>query len=211
MSRRRYNKQNWITLDLFIFISLAILTAVTCKLVAVKVFPTVTIELKSDTVYAAPGEQEAETATITVTPTLRQEEQEAVVVTPTYEVTDEDLKKSDELVGKYIEKYVTNERVGDDKLVRYMKSKMRARMQCLLFKEAVHNNSKGHGDHGMAGGPLQFWEQTYIGYRKLMIKEGFVTEIGSRYDLDNAIETAVWATTSGREKAWGPVLRGECL
>ena len=89
MSRRRYNKQNWITFDLFIFIALAVLIAVTCKLVAVKVFPTVTIELKSDTVYAAPGEQEAETATITVTPTLRQEEQEAVVVTviptPIYE------------------------------------------------------------------------------------------------------------------------------
>jgi len=90
------------------------------------------------------------------------------------------------------------------------RSHMRSVMHCLLYKETKHNYSKGHGDGGKAGGPLQFHQGTWDGYRKIMIKEGYATEVGSRYDLKEAIRTTVWAFQDGRGKAWGPYLREEC-
>lgn len=90
------------------------------------------------------------------------------------------------------------------------RSHMRSVMHCLLYKETKHNYSKGHGDGGKAGGPLQFHQPTWDGYRKIMIKEGYATEVGSRYDLKEAIRTTVWAFQDGRGKAWGPYLRKEC-
>ena len=106
----------------------------------------------------------------------------------------------DILVDKYAEKYTKS--LND-------KSIMKAKLQFLLSKEAKHGLSKNHGDGGKAGGPLQFHEPTYIGYRKLMMKKGLVDFIGSRYDYDNAIETTAWAIADGRGTAWGPLLRGE--
>lgn len=102
-------------------------------------------------------------------------------------------------VNKYVDKYMTHDK-------EYTKYKLR----CLYWKESRNGTSDAHGDNGMAGGPLQFWQETYNNYRKIMIKRGLVTEIGSRYDLENAIETTVWAISDGRELAWGPILRGEC-
>ncbi len=86
-------------------------------------------------------------------------------------------------------------------------SEMRMIMHCLLKRETSHGYNKGHGDQGKAGGPLQFWQGTWEGYRKLMIKEGLATEIGSRYDLKEAIRTTVWAIKNDRAKAWGPIYR----
>jgi len=83
-------------------------------------------------------------------------------------------------------------------------------MQCLLNRESQHtemDENTHHGDNGMAGGSLQYWEETWVGYRKLMIKEGLITEIGSRYDAEQAVFTTVWAINSGRAKAWGPIFR----
>lgn len=122
-------------------------------------------------------------------------EEEIEEVTPEYTPSEADV-----LVGKYADKY--GRTTGE-------KSRLRGVLHCLLNIESVHGNNNGHGDNGMAGGPLQFWEETYIGYRKLMIKEGLVTEIGSRYNLEDAIETTAWALVTGRGKAWGPILRWE--
>lgn len=115
----------------------------------------------------------------------------------TYDPTEADI-----LVAKYADQYGRTK--GEQ-------SRLRGILHCLLTKESVHGENKGHGDNGKAGGPLQFWEDTYNGYRKLMIKEGLVEEVGSRYNLENAIETTTWALVNGRGKAWGPILRGECL
>lgn len=149
---------------------------------------------KTESVYVYANE-EGETstqATVEVEPSAELVELE--------EDEEYDPSEADVLVGKYADKF--GKTTGE-------KSRLRGVLHCLLNIESVHGNNDGHGDNGMAGGPLQFWEETYIGYRKLMIKEGLVTEIGSRYNLENAIETTAWALVSGRGKAWGPILRWE--
>lgn len=106
----------------------------------------------------------------------------------------------DALVDFYSEKYTPN---------KYEKSIMKAKLHFLLSKESKHGLDKNHGDNGKAGGPLQFHEPTYIGYRKIMIKRGLTDYIGSRYDYKDAIETTAWAISDGRESSWGPIMRGE--
>lgn len=108
----------------------------------------------------------------------------------------------DILVSKYADKY--GRTYGEQ-------SRLRATLHCLLNKESTHGSRNDHGDNGMAGGPMQFWEETYIRMRGQMIKDGIVKEMGTRYDLEKAIETTAWAVTNGKGKEWGPVLRSECL
>lgn len=112
-----------------------------------------------------------------------------------------DLTGADYFVGLYADEY--GKSTGQ-------KSKLRSIMHCLLNKETVHWNNKGHGDSGRAGGPLQFHETTWLRMRKQMLNTELVHEIGSRYDLEASIETTVWALTQGRGREWGPILRGEC-
>lgn len=81
-------------------------------------------------------------------------------------------------------------------------------MHCLAHRENGHGgNPSAHGDNGLAGGPFQFHQPTWDGYRKLMITEGLATEIGSRYDFKESARTTAWALSTGRSKAWGPILR----
>jgi len=89
------------------------------------------------------------------------------------------------------------------------KSILKAKLHFLLSKESKHGLSKNCGDGGKSCGPLQFWESTWIGYRKLMIKEGVAEEIGDRFNMKQAIFTTAWAIADGRELAWGPIKRGE--
>jgi hypothetical protein len=79
----------------------------------------------------------------------------------------------------------------------------------LLLREQNYGGSNNCGDSGKACGPLQFHEPTYIGYRKIMIQRRLIDIVGSRFNMDNAIETAAWAINDGREGAWGPIARGE--
>lgn len=100
--------------------------------------------------------------------------------------------------------------------LKFAKSKaqyglIKARAHCLLYKETGYGSNKGFGDGGKAGGILQFHEPTYIGFRKIMMAQGLVKEIGSRMNQKDAIETTMWAIANGRELNWGPVLRKECL
>ena len=92
---------------------------------------------------------------------------------------------------------------------RYEQNRIKVVLHFLLLKEQNYGGSNACGDGGAACGPLQFHEPTYQGYRKQMIKEGNVTYVGSRLDIYDAVETAAWAISTGREKAWGPMLRGE--
>ncbi len=106
----------------------------------------------------------------------------------------------DQLVDKYATTYTQNES---------QKSWMKAIVHFLLYKESKHGADKQQGDGGLAGGPLQFHETTYVGFRRIMIDRGLTTYIGSRFDLNDAIETAIWAIADGRENNWGPIVRGE--
>jgi len=118
----------------------------------------------------------------------------------------------DLLVGKYVDKYAK----GVDQ-----KSLLRATMHCLLYKESKHNQVDARGDSGMASGPLQFWDETWSRMRKQMKREGIIENIGIQTDLEDAIETTVWALVSTPEKTlrdrvtyaneWGPIKRGECI
>jgi hypothetical protein len=86
-------------------------------------------------------------------------------------------------------------------------SEVKMIMHCLLHRETKHGLSKGHGDSGKAGGPLQFWNPTWDAYRKIMIARGEADKVGSRYNMKEAIWTTVWAIEDGRAGAWGPINR----
>lgn len=86
-------------------------------------------------------------------------------------------------------------------------SEVRMITHCLLYRESHHASLEGHGDGGLAGGPLQFHQPTWEEYRQIMIDRGLAHDIGSRYDLQEAIRTTVWAIKDGRASAWGPILR----
>jgi hypothetical protein len=111
------------------------------------------------------------------------------------------VENLDYWVGKYTDKYFeTNTR----------RSEVRMLMHCLLHRESghqAHDENGPHGDSGKAGGILQFHQPTWEGYRKKMMNAGLVEEIGSRYNPEQAIETTVWAISTGRAYAWGPVAR----
>lgn len=109
-------------------------------------------------------------------------------------------KTIDSMVDMYANKY------GKTK---WTKLRTKTILHYLLLREAAYGNTKTCGDSGKACGPLQFWEATYISYRNIMISRGLTTVIGSRWDMEQAIETAAWAINDGRERAWGPIARGE--
>jgi hypothetical protein len=81
---------------------------------------------------------------------------------------------------------------------------------CLLWKESKHGSDQGKGDGGLASGILQFHQATFVSYRNLMIKQGFTDHVGSRDNFEDAVETNLWAVTTGRASAWGPVVVGYC-
>lgn len=110
------------------------------------------------------------------------------------EVPQEDI---DTWVGEYTDQYFND----------YRRSEVRMIMHCLLHRESGHASSDAHGDNGKAGGPLQFWNDTWVRMRTQMIKQGKTNEIGSRYDHEQAIHTAIWAIANGHALEWGPVNR----
>jgi len=92
----------------------------------------------------------------------------------------------------------------------YEKYRLIYQLHCLLWKESNYYLNKAHGDNGLAGGALQFHEGTWVSFRREMMRQGLVAEIGSRYDLEQAVETAAWALAHGKGNHWGPIARGEC-
>ena len=80
-------------------------------------------------------------------------------------------------------------------------------MHCLAHRESGHASSDKCGDSGLACGPMQFHEDTWIRMRKQMIKQGKATEIGSRLDLKESIKTTAWAINNGNAREWGAIYR----
>lgn len=89
-------------------------------------------------------------------------------------------------------------------------------MHCLLHRESGHGASKGHGDNGLAGGPMQFHQATWTRMRNAMKAQGINTPDADRYDLYEAVRTTAWAMKESKKPAnqrkgsileWGPVLR----
>lgn len=108
-------------------------------------------------------------------------------------------KDYDIWVGEAVDEFFGNDR---DK-----SSEMRMIMHCLLNRESHHSTTIAHGDGGMAGGPLQYWEETWTRMRSRMIQDGYASDMSSRYNMKDAIFTTVYAISKGWGKEWGPILR----
>jgi hypothetical protein len=94
-----------------------------------------------------------------------------------------------------------------DEFLSEHKSESLMIMHCLAHREARHGESKAMGDNGLAGGPFQFHEATWIRMRKQMIDSGLSHEVGSRFDFKESARTTAWAIKNGRALEWGPILR----
>lgn len=98
----------------------------------------------------------------------------------------------------------------DDAVAEFLpshKSESLMIMHCLAHRESGHGASNAEGDGGLAAGPFQFHETTWIRMRSQMIKLGLATEISSRYDLKEAVRTTAWAISNKNGLEWGPILR----
>lgn len=80
-------------------------------------------------------------------------------------------------------------------------------MHCLAHRENGHAANRNCGDSGDSCGPFQYKQETWNRMRKLMIKDGFATEIGDRYDKKESTRTTAWAINNGNAKEWGPIMR----
>lgn len=80
-------------------------------------------------------------------------------------------------------------------------------MHCLAHRESGHGASNAHGDGGKAGGPFQFWEETWTRMRGRMITDGKATDMTDRYNLKESVRTTAYAISKGWAKEWGPILR----
>lgn len=111
-----------------------------------------------------------------------------------------DYQKIDRWVDIYSEKYGKT---------RYEINRLKALTHYLLLREQNYGGSSNCGDSGKACGPMQFHAGTYTKNRNDMIKKGLAKKLGSRENMENAIETAIYMFSIGQEKQWGPVLREE--
>lgn len=109
-------------------------------------------------------------------------------------------ERIDQWVNKYAFAYAKN---------RWEGLRTKTLLHFLLLKEQGYGGSANCGDSGLACGPLQFHESTYRRFRGSMMRANVVKAWGSRLDMEDAIQTAAWAICVGREREWGPVLRGE--
>ncbi len=115
--------------------------------------------------------------------------------------------------------YAAEKKMTVDEMVEYYANKfgkypwekltIKAKLHYLLLRESAYWNTKTCGDNGLACGPLQFHETTYQSFRQLMVTQKLTNKIGSRLDMEDAIETTAWAIANGRGNNWGPIARGE--
>lgn len=94
----------------------------------------------------------------------------------------------------------------------FPESYLKYQLHCLANKESGHRyeNHTKCGDGGKSCGLYQYRQGTWNGFRKIMIKQGLATEIGSLWDNKLQVETTAWALSDGRHQNWGPWLRGQC-
>lgn len=98
------------------------------------------------------------------------------------------------------------------KNTKYTESYLKYQLHCLANKESGHrhDNHTVCGDSGKSCGLYQYRKGTWEGFRKIMIKEGLATEIGSLWDDKLQVFTTAWALSNSRHQNWGPWLRGDC-
>lgn len=93
-----------------------------------------------------------------------------------------------------------------DEFLPKRKSESLMIMHCLANRESLHGEkgkpSDPHGDNGLAGGPFQFHQATWVRMRKQMGEPEL-----SRYDFKEAARTTAWAIANGSALEWGPILR----
>src|SRR3990167_4712325 len=77
-------------------------------------------------------------------------------------------------------------------------SSMKSTLHCLLHRESRHTFNKGIGDNGLAEGPMQFHQATWVRMRKQMLNKDLIKEISDRYNTRDAIYTTAWAISNGR-------------
>lgn len=104
----------------------------------------------------------------------------------------------DQIIGEAVDEFFTD---------RSQRSELRMIMHCLAHRENGHAANDHCGDSGKACGPFQFHLETWLRMRKQMIKEGYATEIGDRYDLTESTRTTVWAIRNENGLEWGPINR----
>ena len=80
-------------------------------------------------------------------------------------------------------------------------------MHCLAHRENGHAANRNCGDSGASCGPFQYKQETWNRMRRQMIKAGFATETGDRYDKKESARTTAWAINNGNAKEWGPIMR----
>jgi hypothetical protein len=106
----------------------------------------------------------------------------------------------DQMVDKYSKKYGKT---------TYSQNRLKALTHYLLLREQNYGGSDACGDSGLACGPMQFHAGTYTANRQRMIDKKLVDHMGSRLDMEDSIETAIWMFSIGQENQWGPYYRGE--
>ncbi len=107
----------------------------------------------------------------------------------------------DEWIGQCADKFATKTKTA---------SYLRYQLHCLANKESSHHTMTTCGDSGLACGLYQYHQTTWQGFRKEMLAKGLITEIGSRLNDKQAVETTAWALANNRDGNWGPWVRGEC-
>jgi hypothetical protein len=123
-------------------------------------------------------------------------------ITPTPIIMYQMVMNQDTWIGEYADQYATPKRNA---------SYLRYQLHCLAHKENNHHANNNKGDSGLASGMYQFHQATWLGFRKIMMQKGLITEIGNRDNDRQAIETTAWALANGRENNWGPIAnRNEC-
>lgn len=167
--------------------------------------PTSLVEVLGDYVIVSP---EA-TPVITPTPTLASPTPSlasGVTSTPTPTPANT-MQKADVWVGQYVDQYFDQPS---------QRSEARMVMHCLLNRETKHAYVKSQGDGGRAWGVLQWHLPTWERARKEMIKQGEATDISHPEDLEDAIQSTIWAMAQSAKPRnqrvisileWGPVLR----
>jgi hypothetical protein len=108
--------------------------------------------------------------------------------TPTIEIENMDVWN-----GKYIDQFAS----GDSE-----RSLWRYQFNCIEHFESTHHYTTRNGDNGLAQGLFQYHQETWVGYRKRMIKEGLITEIGSPYNDEQAIQTTAYIFAHGGQQNW---------
>ncbi len=118
---------------------------------------------------------------------------ETIVNTPTPTPVPQ-IEMMDIWIGKYVDMFAKTDAE---------KSKWRYYMHCIANHESSHHYNKKDGDDGLAHGLMQFHHATYVEYRTRLMDRGLVSNMGSEYDDEDAIETMAFAISQGAIGDWG--------